>query len=150
MPPRPIEDIDFPDLGDKTLELLRALWIFVCDICLVVWYYITAAFWAVWTYPPFEAFRIEFGAALIGLKDYAVAHPITSAAIIILAFVVVPGMLDAVNTCLLHCVGYRRRGALRGSYGANYHSTSYGGNVRRNSARFQSQGAKGGGSPSWH
>lgn len=76
MAPKPIEDIDFPDLGDKILELLRAVWIFVSDLCIALWSYVSEAFWAVWTYPPFETFRNEFVAALIALEDYGPFSPL--------------------------------------------------------------------------
>lgn len=70
MPPKPIEDIDFPDLRDRILEILDAMWTFICVVCIVLWSYVSQAFWAVWTYPPFEMFRNEFIAALIALWDY--------------------------------------------------------------------------------
>ena len=70
MAPKPIEDIDFPALGDKILELLLALWTLVSDFCVLLWSYVSQAFWDLWTYPSFETFRNEFVAALIGLMDY--------------------------------------------------------------------------------
>lgn len=70
MAPTPIQDIDFPALRDKILELLRALWTFASELCIALWSYVSQAFWAVWTYPPFESFRNEFVAALIALMDY--------------------------------------------------------------------------------
>lgn len=70
MAPTPGEDIDFPALSDKIIEVLRALRTFVGDLCIVLWSYVSQAFWAVWTYPPFETFRNEFVAALIALVDY--------------------------------------------------------------------------------
>ncbi|KAF8558380.1 hypothetical protein OG21DRAFT_1601180 [Imleria badia] len=161
MAPKPIEDIDFPAISDEILEFLLVVWTFVSDFCLALWSCVTEAFWAAWTYRPFETFRNELAAALIALMDYVVAHPLTSTAIVILLFVVVPGVLNALKICFLHCLGFRRRGVLRGSYAANYQSTSFRGNVRRGStfAQFQSQRAGGGGryhvvggtgSPSWH
>ncbi|KAH0832194.1 hypothetical protein J3R83DRAFT_13112 [Lanmaoa asiatica] len=145
MAPKPIEDIDFPALSDKILELLLALWAFVCDICTALWSYVSQAFWAVWTYPPFEAFRNEFIAALIALEEYVVAHPITTTAIFVLAYIVVPLVVDMLRIFFLHSLGFRRRDVLLGfaddcralcewilgSYPANYQSTSYGRNVPR-------------------
>jgi hypothetical protein len=70
MAPRPIEHVDFPALGDQLLELLRALWAFVSDLCFLLWSYVSDAFCAVWTYPPFETFRNALVATLICVTDY--------------------------------------------------------------------------------
>jgi len=53
----PIQEIDFPTPGDKILEVLCAICTFVRDLALVIWFYASQAFWAVWTSPPFEMFR---------------------------------------------------------------------------------------------
>ena len=75
MPPKPIEDIDFPAEGNKLLELLLALWTLIYNICLALWDGVSQAFLAAWTYPPFESFRNEFAAALIGLMEYGASRP---------------------------------------------------------------------------
>ena len=80
MAPQPIEEIDFPDLGDKIRELLLAIWTYICDIFIVLWFYISHAFWVVWTWPPFETFRNDFSAAMITLWDYGPSSaPLTNA-----------------------------------------------------------------------
>ncbi|KAG8214748.1 hypothetical protein J3R82DRAFT_9837 [Butyriboletus roseoflavus] len=114
MAPTPIEDIDFSELCDKILEVLRALWTFMSDLCLALWSYVSQAFWVVWTYPPFETFRNDFMVALIALKDYAIAHPFTTIAIAVLAYIFVPVVLNTLKRALLHCGGFRKRGVLRG------------------------------------
>ncbi|KAG9315589.1 hypothetical protein JVU11DRAFT_3227 [Chiua virens] len=162
MPPPPIDgDIDLPVIRDKLLELLRLLWAFFSNIfiqlwstistaCIVLWSYMVQGFEAVWTWPPLEAFRTELVAAVIALWDYVLAHPVTAGTIFVLAYIVVPCVYNTLSMFLLHGLGFRRQGVLRDSYAANYQSTSYGGNMPRGStfARWQSQGAKGGGASS--
>ena len=66
----PIEDIGFPTLSEKLIELLRAIWFFIRDVCIAVWSDISQAFLTVWTWPPFETFRYELVTFFVSFKDY--------------------------------------------------------------------------------
>ena len=146
MAPQPTQPIGFPALSDEFLDVLYAIWTFVRDLGLVLWSYVSEPFWDVWTYPPFETFRNEFVAALTALMGYGAflhlgrlvrgvlrralcsssfapsvsAHPVTATAIAVLAFVVIPAVLNALAIVVLHCLARcrerGRRGVLRGTY----------------------------------
>ena len=67
--------MDTPAFKLFLLKLLLMLWTLICNICLVLWDGVSQAFWAAWTYPPFELLWNKFAAPWIGLMDHGASRP---------------------------------------------------------------------------